>query len=117
MPKPEPPPKLPHSAIPARTYPVAHYLPDPVCLGIGKVVSAHAVLENEVFELLVSLSGIRHPIGRVMLRYQGANERFKTCRRLMVLHGISLGTSMKKLYERIDDCCRAGINWHTAYGS
>lgn len=100
--------KLPHAAIPATMFPIITDLPSPVYEGIGKVVSAHAFLETQVTELLFELSKIDYPIGRVTLKYQAASERFKTIRKLLVLHGFSPPElKLNELSKQIEACCRA----------
>jgi len=98
-------PKLSFSAIKLTEYPIVTEIGAKECRDIGKVVSAHAVLENAVFTLLVTLSETRREIGRVVFRYQAASERFKTCRRLLALHGISTTVGLKKLFESIEESC------------
>lgn len=99
--------KLPHAAIPAAMFPIVTELPSSVYEGIGKVVSAHAFLETQVTELLFELSKIDYPIGRVTLKYQAASERFKTVKKLLVLHGFSPpDLNLKELFKQIEICCK-----------
>ncbi|QWG10838.1 hypothetical protein KMZ29_13660 [Bradyrhizobium sediminis] len=99
--------KLPHAAIPAAMFPIITDLPPSVYEGIGKVVSAHAFLETQVTELLFELSKIDYPIGRVTLKYQAASERFKTVKKLLVLHGFSPPElNLNELFKQIETCCR-----------
>ena len=105
----EKPRKLPLHAISGTTFPIVQELPLHVCRGIGKVVSAHAVLETEVTNLLFDLAGIKYPIGRMSFRYQAASERFKLVKRLMSLHGLSAPQELpiNELLDQITDCCNA----------
>jgi hypothetical protein len=97
--------KIPLSAHRASAFPVVFELPSKVYEGIGKIVSAHAVLETLVSELVYELMEIEYPQGRVVLRYQAASERFKTARRLLTLHGITPGVDTTDLFKQIENCC------------
>ena len=45
-------PRLPAAKIPATEYPIVFNLPANIYEGIGKIVSAHAILETQVWETL-----------------------------------------------------------------
>jgi hypothetical protein len=81
-------------------------LPLSIYRGIGRIVSAHAVLEAQVFELFCELSRIDSNIGRVAIQYRSASERFKTVRRLLVMHDIKTTENLKPLFADIEQCCR-----------
>lgn len=99
--------RLPVKKIPATTYPMVVELPADIYEGIGKIVSAHAILETQVWETLFDISKLEYPIGRVLTRYQAAGERFKTIRRLLDLHGITPSMNTNQLFDQIADCCDA----------
>ncbi|HUI12553.1 MAG TPA: hypothetical protein VL048_03675 [Xanthobacteraceae bacterium] len=98
--------KLPAHEIPAVPFEIVYELPPSIHRKIGKVVSAHAFLEYNVLELLCDLSQVDYPIGRVILRYQAASERFKTIRRLLILRGIKTSFNLKNIFERIEQSCK-----------
>lgn len=100
-------PKLPLSAIQGGKFPVLIDLPQEIYQGIGKVVSAHAILETQITELLFELSQIKFPVGRVTFRYQAASERFKIAMKLFTLHGIRADVNLNDLRDKIIECCNA----------
>lgn len=106
MPPKEPKQKLPLKNIKAAPHSIVFELPQSTYRGIGKIVSAHAILESQVFDLLCQLAQIDHPTGRVTMRYQAASERFKLIKRLLLLHGVTTTTSLNSLLTEIEDCCR-----------
>lgn len=81
-------------------------LPASIYRGIGRVISAHAFLETQVLELFCEVSLTDYNVGRVAFRYQSASERFKTVRRLLVMHGIKPDQNLKSLFADIEQCCR-----------
>jgi hypothetical protein len=62
-----------------------------------------------VTDLLFNLAEIDFSVGRVVFRYQAASERFKTVKRLMVLHCLetTLPSVVSELEQQITDCCNA----------
>jgi len=97
--------ELPSSAA-STPHPVALELPDRVFAGIGRVVSAQAVLEHEVLNLLIMLAEFNRPAGRITVREQAAADRFKTCHSMLVMHGVNL-KGVKPLLEKIDRCSKS----------
>jgi hypothetical protein len=85
---------------------VLYELPLSTYRGIGRIISAHAILEAQVFELFCLLSRIDSNIGRVAIQYRSASERFKTVRRLLVMHNIKVSENLKTLFADIEKCCR-----------
>ena len=81
-------------------------MPDSICLDIGKIVSAHTVLENRVADLLFELMRFDQATGRVPLGYRAASERFKIMKQLLVMHGIATNAPLTDLLLQIQDCCR-----------
>jgi hypothetical protein len=81
-------------------------LPASIYRGIGRIVTAHAFLETQVLELFCEVSLTDYNVGRVAFRYQSASERFKTIRRLLVMHGIKPSKNLKSLFADIEQCCR-----------
>jgi hypothetical protein len=114
MSKPPPKAKLALKAIKAIPNELVLDLPASKYRGIGKIISAHAFLENQVFEVLCDLAKIDYSVGRVTLRYQAATERFKIIKRLMVLHSINTKTNLSALFTEIEKCC--GIRDIFAHG-
>ena len=100
-------PKLPVHKIPGTRHKIVSQLPDSLCLGIGKIVSAHAVLENRVADLLFELMQTDQATGRVALGYRAASERFKTIKQLLFMHGIKTSVPLADLLQQIQDCCNA----------
>lgn len=98
--------KLPLSEIPSTFLEIVHDLPLSYYRNIGKIISAHAILEAQVLDTLCVLTLTKFSIGYVVLRYQAASERFKTIRKLLVLHGIRPTANLKALSNRIQSCCR-----------
>jgi hypothetical protein len=81
-------------------------LPASIYRGIGRIITAHAFLETQVLELFCEVSLTDYNVGRVAFRYQSASERFKTIRRLLVMHGIKPSMNLKSLFADIEQCCR-----------
>jgi hypothetical protein len=98
--------KLPLSEIPASHLPIIVDLPASIYRNIGKIISAHAFLETQLFELLFELSRIDYSIGRVIFKYQSASDLFKLVRRLLILHGVSTAISFRPILKRIEQCCK-----------
>jgi len=71
--------KIPLPASPQKVehLPVEFDLPPSVYKGIGKIISAHALLETIVLDLVFVLMKIEAPEGRIALGYRAAVERFK----------------------------------------
>jgi|SRR6516225_4820349 len=109
----EKPKKLPLHAITRSAHSkIVQDLPPHVYEGIGKIVAAQAILETAVTDLLFNLAEIDFSVGRVVFRYQAGSERFKTVKRLMVLHGLettlpSVPSVVSELEQQITDCCNA----------
>jgi hypothetical protein len=101
--------KLPlHAITRSAHFKIVQDLPAHIYEGIGRIISAHGVLETQVADLLFDLAEIDFSVGRVAFRYQAASERFKTIKRLMVLHGLDAPTlSLNELEKQITDCCNA----------
>lgn len=101
--------KLPLHQLSGSQFIIIQDLPKEVYEGIGKIVSAHGVLETQVSDLLFDLAQIDFSIGRVTFRYQAASERLKTIKRLMVLHGLEAPPllNINELLEQITNCCNA----------
>jgi hypothetical protein len=59
---------LPKDPKVAETFPVLIELPANIYEGIGKIITAHALLENFVSETLFDLLTIDYPEGRVAFR-------------------------------------------------
>jgi hypothetical protein len=97
--------KLPIHAIPTTAYKIITDLPPSLYDGIGKIVSAHAVLEDRVSQLLFGLMEIDESIGRTSLAYRAAIERFKTAKTLIDFHGLAIVTPLNRLEDQIKDCC------------
>jgi hypothetical protein len=85
------PPILAISELQATQLPVAVDLPPEIYVGIGKVISAHAILENRVQELLFDLMIMAdYPAGRVAFEYRAAPVMFGIARRLIVMWGVTV---------------------------
>ena len=97
--------KLPAHAIPKAPYKIVRDLPADKYLGIGKVVAAHALLEEMVSRLLFTLMKIDENVGRSSMGYRAASERFKTAKILIGLHGLSVLTPLNDLENQIKGCC------------
>lgn len=82
-------------------------LPSNIYEGIGKVISAHALLENCISETLFDLLGIDYPEGRVAFTYRAASAQFGTIRRLIELHGISVPFDLIAMDDNIEAACTA----------
>lgn len=79
------------SELQSRQMPVAVDLAPEIYSGIGKVISAHAILENRVQELLFDLMIMAdYPAGRVAFEYRDAPVMFGIARRLIVMWGITV---------------------------
>lgn len=106
MKKSTPKTKLPFVAIASSQYPLVSELPTATYVGIGKIISAHAILENKVLELLCELVKVDESVGRVTFRYQSALERFKIVERLLVLYDIKPKTNLKSIRRDIERSCQ-----------
>jgi hypothetical protein len=82
--------KIPVAAMQGGAFPLVIDLPPPYYEGIGKVASAHAILENRVQELLFDLMAVDYPIGRVAFEYRHPAVLFGLVRRLLDLRGIQI---------------------------
>ena len=115
------PPIMPIDKIGAASFPIVPDLPDNVYLGIGKVISAHAILENRIQELLFDLMVMAdYPAGRVAFEYRSAQVLFGTVRRLLTLWGIkpvgNLNDLEADIKSRADDRDRLAHNIWLKYG-
>jgi hypothetical protein len=96
---------LPVSAITGMSFPIASELPAATYEGIGKVIAAAAILEQQVSELLFDLIKCEYPEGRVAFKYAGASTMFSTIRRLLDLQGIVPKIDVVALEKKIKDEC------------
>jgi len=69
----------------AGMFPTTIDLPPDVYSGIGKVVSAHAILENAVSEVVYELMNIDYPEGRTAFSYRAASVQMTLIRKLLDL--------------------------------
>jgi hypothetical protein len=82
-------------------------LPRNIFEGIGRVVSAHALLENAVSKVLFDLMRVDYPEGRVAFGYSSASKQFSAVMRLIELHGIKPEFKLSVMKESIEACCTA----------
>ena len=97
--------KLPAHAVPKVPYKLKTDLPANVYTGMGKIIAAHAILEDRVSLLLFTLMKIDVNVGRTAIGYKAASERFKTAKLLIDLHGITVLVPLNALENQIKDCC------------
>ena len=100
-------PRVPAGSLPKSKFKIATDLPSDIYRGMGKVIGAHAILENRVLDLLFELMRVDPAVGRVATNYRAASERFKTIKRLLNLHGIKTTAPLNDLLNQITDCCDA----------
>jgi len=98
---------LPKDPKVAETFPVLIELPANIYEGIGKIITAHALLENFVSETLFDLLTIDYPEGRVAFADRAASAQFDIVRRLIELHGIKVPFDLKALDKSIEAACTA----------
>ncbi len=97
---------LPASSLKVEHLPVEFDLPISVYKGIEKIISAHALLETIVLDLVFVLMKIEPPEGRIALGYRSAIERFKLVRQLLDLRGITIADfNLNEMENGIGDCC------------
>jgi hypothetical protein len=82
-------------------------LPPNIYEGIGKIITAHALLENCVSETLFDLMQIDYPEGRVAFGYRAASAQFAIIRRLIELHGIKVPFDLTAMDDNIEAACTA----------
>jgi hypothetical protein len=87
--------------LPAVDLPISYYK------GIGRVIAAHAILENNVSELVFDLMKIGSPEGRVAFEYRAASTMFALVRKLLALRGIEPNLNVADLGDQISDLCKA----------
>ena len=100
-------PPLPKDPNVAGNFPVLVDLPSNIYEGIGKIVAAHALLENCISETLFDLLKIDYPEGRVAFAYRAASAQFDIVKRLIDLHGIKVPFNLKALDDNIEAACTA----------
>src|SRR5262245_36038281 len=92
------PPILSLDQIEEEAWPPVVEIPDNVCLGIGRIIAAHAFLESRVQELLFDLMiMVDYPAGRVAFEYRSAPVLFQTARRLLAMWGIKPTADLQDL--------------------
>ena len=89
------------------TFPVLIDLPPNILEGIGKIITAHALLENCIAETLFDLVKIDYPEGRVAFGYRAASSQFDIIRRLIDLHGIDVPFDLTAMDRNIEAACTA----------
>jgi hypothetical protein len=94
-------PTLPVSISAAAMYSYVIDLPQNITEGIGLVVSAHAILETRVQELLFDLMVVHYHAGRIAFAYRDPSVLFKTIVSLIVAWGIRPSIDAQKLAEEI----------------
>lgn len=88
-------------------FPIVVDLPPKVWEGIGKVVAAHAVLENRVQELLFDAMKVDYPQGRVAFEnYRDPAVQFGIVRKLFDSWGIQVDINLEDLESEIRDRTR-----------
>src|SRR5437016_2465202 len=98
--------------IPASSHKVAQFtiepdLPISIYKGVGKVITAHAILETMVSELVFDLMRVDYPAGRTAFPYSAASKQFTLARELIALRGITSSIDLVDLEDQIKDCTTA----------
>jgi hypothetical protein len=99
--------KIPVSAMVGGEFPIVIDLPTEITNGIGRVVAAHAVLENRVQELLFDAMKVDYPQGRVAFEnYRDPAVLFGIIRKLFDSWGIQIDINLQDLETDIRSCTR-----------
>lgn len=97
---------LPKSPEQIAHYPAVIDLPLSLYKGIGKIISAHAMLENVTSDLVFILMKVSAAEGRTAFEYRSASVQFKLIRKLLDLRGIVVTDyNLNAMTDQIDDCC------------
>jgi len=97
-----------------RTYPIEIDLPLNIYKGIGKVLSAHAILEQMVSEIVFELMKVDYKAGRTAFPYRAASTQFTLVRSLLRLRKLKPKVNVADLEAQIKDCCT--VRDQLAYG-
>ncbi|HYK80614.1 MAG TPA: hypothetical protein VEU95_13350, partial [Micropepsaceae bacterium] len=65
-------------------------LPVELNRGVGRIVSAHALLEHHLSACIASLVGLGHKERRLVLAEPRSEDRLQTIKRLIQVHGLSV---------------------------
>src|SRR5262245_26755640 len=88
-----------------KTYPIETDLPLNIYKGIGKVLSAHAILEQLVSEIVFELMKVDYKAGRTAFPYRAASTQFTLVRSLLRLRKLKPKINIIDLEAQIKDCC------------
>ena len=81
-------------------------LPDNLLREIGRVVFAHAVLENHLTGFAHAALQVSRKEGRIAVREPRLTDRFEMILDLMAVHEVSCTVDTTVLRKRIEDCSR-----------
>jgi hypothetical protein len=88
-----------------KTYAIEIDLPLNIYKGIGKVLSAHAILEQVVSEIVFELMKVDYKTGRTAFPYRAASTQFTLVRSLLRLRKLKPKINVADLEAQIKDCC------------
>lgn len=100
-------PFLPVDPTKAAMYGILAELPERYYTGIGRVIQAHAILENRVSETMFDIMKIGYAEGRVAFKYRAASTQFDLVVDLVHLRGLKPSIDLNALRDQIKDCCEA----------